>query len=198
MKLYFVTSNQDKVIEFNRILSGKIEIEHLKPEVDIEELEDQNIEKVVVDKIKKMVDIYKKPIIAEDTGFFIKSLDWFPGCLINRETKKYDSNYGYWCDLLIQKRFEDKSVQAKTAVAVCKPGEEPLVYVGIVDGTIPDKPRETDFGFGWDTIFIPNGYDKTFSELGPEIKDMISMRKKALENLLKDIENVKKYLSENN
>ena len=51
MKLYFVTSNQDKVIEFNRILSGKIEIEHLKPEVDIEELEDQNIEKVVVDKI---------------------------------------------------------------------------------------------------------------------------------------------------
>ena len=196
MKLYFVTSNFEKVNEFNRILDGKIEIEHLKPKMEIKELVDQDIEKVVCDKAKKMLEIYKRPIIAEDTGFFINALDGFPGCLINRETKKHGGKYDYWCNLLNEKGIEDRSTQVKTAIAVCKPRKEPLVYVGIIQGSIPEKPKGK-FGFGWDNIFIPDGYNKTFSELGTEIKDKISMRKMALENFLGDIKNIKKYLDEN-
>jgi len=187
MKIYFVTSNPGKVREFKRILKGKIDLEHLKPERNIPELESQDVIEVAIDKAKKAAEIYKNTVLTEDTGLFINALDGFPGSLINRETKKHEEGFKYWCDLLNKMNAKDRSAYAIAAIAISTPEKNIAVYVGRVNGLIAKEPMIGKYRFGWDSIFIPEGYNKSFSQLGPEEKDKISHRKKALNKLLKDV-----------
>jgi len=196
MKIYFVTKNAGKVEEFRRILKGKINLEHLKPDKEIPELEIQDVREVVIDKSKKAAEIYKKTVLTEDTGLFIKTLNGFPGSLIDRETKKHEESFRYWCGLLNKTNAKDRSAYAETAIAVCKPGKKIAVYVGRIDGHIPEEPMIGEHGFGWDSIFVPNGYNKSFAQLETEIKDNISMRRMALNKLLKDIKKLSRMLNE--
>ena len=186
MKIYFVTSNPGKVKEFKRILKGRIDLEHLKPDKDIQELESQDVREVAIDKAKKAAEIYKKTVLTEDTGLFINTLNGFPGSLINRETKKHGEGFKYWCDLLNRMNAKDRSAYAEVAIAISTPEKNLAVYVGRVNGHIAKEPMIGKYGFGWDSIFIPEGYDKSFSQFGPEEKDKISHRRKALNKLLKD------------
>ena len=187
MRIYFVTSNPGKVKEFKRILKGRIDLEYLKPGRDIPELESQDVREVVIDKAKKAAKIYKKTVLTEDTGLFINALDGFPGSLINRETKKHEEGFKYWCDLLNSMNVKDRSAYAIAAIAISTSKKNLAVYIGRVNGSITKKPMIGQYVFGWDSIFIPEGYNKSFSQLGPEEKDKISHRKKALNKLLKDV-----------
>lgn len=82
---------------------------------------------------------------------------------------------------------ENRGAHAKTAVALCKEGDV-KIFEGEIQGSIAEEPRgESDFG--WDPIFIPKGYDRTFAELGSKVKNEISMRNKAFFKL-------KDYLNE--
>lgn len=187
MKIYFVTSNAGKIKEFKRILKGKIDLEHLKPDRDIPELESQDVRKVAIDKAKKAAEIYKKTVLTEDTGLFINVLNGFPGSLIERETKKHEEGFKYWCDLLNSMNAKDRSAYAIAAIAISNPEKNLAVYVGRVNGSIAKKPMIGQYVFGWDSIFIPEGYNKSFAQLQPEEKDKISHRRKALNKLLKDV-----------
>ncbi len=79
----------------------------------------------------------------------------------------------------------------KTGYALCTfgfsagPGSEPLIFKGVTDGTIVPARGPTDFG--WDPIFEPQGYDKTYAELDKDIKNKISHRFKAVEALRKHL-----------
>jgi len=195
MRIYFVTSNPGKVKEFKRILKGRIDLEYLKPGRDIPELESQDVREVVIDKAKKAAKIYKKTVLTEDTGLFINALDGFPGSLINRETKKHEEGFKYWCDMLNRMNVKDRSAYAEAAIAISTPEKNLSVYIGRVNGSIAEKPMIGQYRFGWDSIFIPEGYDKSFSQLGSKEKDKISHRRKALNKFLKDVKRLSRMLT---
>jgi len=186
MELYFVTSNREKVKEFIRILGKRLNIHYLEPRINIKEIESQDVRRVAVDKAIKYSRIFKKSVMAEDTGLFIHALGGFPGSLIRRETEKHGGDFGYWCELLNRMGVKDRSAHAETAIAVRFLNGRVRVYTGRTDGYIAKKPMKGEYGFGWDSIFIPKGYGKTFACMTPDEKDMVSMRRKAIEKLLKN------------
>ena len=184
--LFFVTTNVKKVREYNRILKSmysRLKIKQLKSPKTIHELRDQDVVKVAKDKARKVAKLFpNKMLMVEDTSFYIKALKG-PGCLIDRETKKHHG-YDYWCHLLNRKGIKGKAraTRAETAIALSyknkKNKTKIRIFKGTIKGIITEKPKVTKFG--WDGIFEPQELGKTFVELGPRIKDRMSMRKKAL------------------
>ncbi len=85
---------------------------------------------------------------------------------------------------------EDRRARFVCAAALCLPDGRHFVFRGETDGVITEKPRGSG-GFGYDPVFVPNGYYKTFSELSENEKNMISHRKKAFEKLKTEIENLR-------
>jgi XTP/dITP diphosphohydrolase len=77
---------------------------------------------------------------------------------------------------------ENRKAQFRTSIALCCNGEQHL-FEGVIRGTITREKRGSD-GFGYDPIFMPEGYDRTFAELGSEVKNQISHRSQATEKLM--------------
>jgi len=80
-------------------------------------------------------------------------------------------------------------------IAISTPEKNLAVYVGRVNGSITKKPMIGQHGFGWDSIFIPEGHNKSFAQFKPEEKDKISHRKKALNKFLKDVKRLSRMLT---
>ncbi|WP_369404910.1 non-canonical purine NTP pyrophosphatase [Piscibacillus salipiscarius] len=76
-----------------------------------------------------------------------------------------------------------------SVIAYSRPGEETIISEGRCEGRIAEAPEGTE-GFGYDPIFIPDGYNHTMAELGPEVKNQISHRKYALDQMLKQIKDL--------
>ncbi len=172
MELYFVTSNTNKVREAERIL--KVKLKHIS--LDIEEIQTIHVEEVVKNKAHKAFDAVKKPVFVEDTGLYIKAWNGFPGALI-KWLLKCLGNEGI-CKILGD---YDRTAVVRTCIGIYD-GKTHQVFTGEVKGRIVKKPRgETNFG--WDPIFMPDGYEKTYAELPPHIKDKISMRNLAFEKM---------------
>ncbi len=117
---------------------------------------------------------FKKPIIVEDTGMYIAALNGFPGSYSKFVFQKI-GNEG------ILKLMQDKTDRSATFISAIGyfDGKILLSFVGKVEGTIIEKKIGSD-GFGYDPIFLPNGYKKTFAE-DYELKKKISHRTKAFE-----------------
>lgn len=181
-EILFVTGNQKKLKEAKEILSDFNIINH---ELEIDEIQG-SAERVAKDKAKKAFDILKKPCFVDDTSFECDALGGLPGIYIKfflEEIKpegihKMISN------------FEDKSATAACTIAYMDESlDEPIAFRGEVRGQI--VPPRKDNGFGFDLIFIPQGHDKTFSEMEPEEKNSISHRRRALESFRKYLEDNK-------
>jgi len=175
--MYFITLNENKVKETEEILNIRIE----KMELNIREIQAIEVEEVVKDKVTKAYEIIKKPVMVEDTGLYINSWNGFPGALIKWVLESIGNEK--LCKLLDR----DRSAIAKTCIAIFN-GRKLYIFSGELKGNITEKPRGN--GFGWDPIFQPDGYDKTFGEMPREEKNKISMRRIALMKL-------KKFLEEN-
>ncbi|MDP3093339.1 MAG: non-canonical purine NTP pyrophosphatase [bacterium] len=169
MRLCFVTSSENKLKEAESILGFKID----KVNLDIKEIQSLDVEEIVKDKAEKAFDLARKPVMVEDTGFYIEAWKGFPGALIKWVLKTL-GNDGL-CRLLQDK---NRTVIAKTCVCLYN-GKESMVFCGEIRGKMPEKPLGQN-GFGWDPIFMPQGLTKTFAQITPEEKDRISMRKIAL------------------
>lgn len=174
MKIYFVSSNECKIAEVQKILSLKT-IAILGYSLKIDEIQSESMEKIVIDKAEKAYKQLMRPLIVEQTGLHIHSFGELPGGLTQV----------FWDALQADKFCEffsckDTTVTAETVIAFCD-GKKTYIFRGSIDGIIVDKPRG-DRRFQWDCVFQPNGYDKTFAEMG-DLKNEISMRKKALEEL---------------
>ena len=148
-------------------------------DADIPEIQSVDISKVVEDKVKRAYDMIKKPVIAEDTGLFCQDLQGLPGAFV----KFFEKTIGYkkLCSLIGRNR---KAV-ARTAIGYCD-GKVTKSFVGEIKGKIAPRPAGKA-GFGWDAIFIPDGSKKTFGQMSAEEKNMISMRKVAIEKFKKNI-----------
>ena len=188
MKLVFATHNLNKLKEIQELVPSGIEILSLtdiKCTEDIEEtgttLEENA--KIKVDYIK---DNYGYDCFADDSGLEIDSLVGAPGVYSARYAGAEKSNEKniekVWAKLAVKK---DKSAQFRTIIAAHIDGKK-LQCEGKVRGTIISEKRG-EGGFGYDPIFIPNGYSKTFAELGKEVKKEISHRAIAFRIFLKSL-----------
>lgn len=127
-------------------------------------------------------------VFAEDTGLEVKALNWEPGVHTARYAGPDRKDTDNMALLLSRLEGEkDRSARFRTVIALIKNGQE-FLFEGIVEGRIGMRP-EGDQGFGYDPVFIPEGHDESFANLGDEIKNQISHRARAMTALKNFLEN---------
>ena len=176
--VYFITGNRMKASEAREILAGfGIMVQNKKLKID--EMQDPNAQSVAVKKAEDAFRVIKKPLFVEDTGLYIKSMHGYPGTMI----KHFFDSIGPRgiVDFLNNK---DRTAEAVTVVAFADNKGKVVTFKGVVKGKISDHVSESR-GFHWDSIFIPEGYDITYAEMGQKEKNRISQRRKALEKFAK-------------
>jgi XTP/dITP diphosphohydrolase len=180
LMIYFVTSNRNKHKEVEEILKRGVK----RVSLDIDEIQDIELDKIIRGKAKSAYEIIKKPVLVEDTALHILALNSFPGALIKWVLKTI-GNEGI-CDLMKGKK--ERGVVAKTYFCFYD-GKVYRIFTGEVKGTIPQKPLGKS-GFGWDPVFVPEGFKKSFAQLSSRVKNKISMRGLALDKLKNFLDNI--------
>jgi len=182
--LIFATGNPYKIKEVNKMLAGHLEIKSMKEigcTEDIPETE-PTLEGNALLKANYVKDNYNVDCFSEDTGLEIEAINGEPGV--------YSARYaGLDCDAdnnmeLVLSKLKGKTnrkAQFRTIIALLRRGETHL-FEGIVTGTISED-KSGSKGFGYDPIFVPDGYDHSFAEMDPETKNKISHRGKAIKKL---------------
>ena len=167
MALLFVTGSSGKLKEAAHILGIPLENKALQlPEIQ------GSAEEIVLDKAVRAWDLLSVPLFVEDTSLCLPALNGFPGPYIKWLVSMNKP------DALprMLSSFEDKAAVAVCLIAYIDSGE-PVVFRGEVRGTIV-LPRG-DSGFGWDSVFLPEGQAKTFAEMTVSEKSAISHRREA-------------------
>ena len=208
MKIVFATNNQHKLSEIRSILGDSIEVLSLKDigcDVDIPET-GTTLEENALQKAQYVYDHYHIDCFADDTGLEVDALDGAPGVYSaryaalpdnpvksgNSEFVSHDSEANMTRLLYELGNNNNRKARFRTVIAliqkkdVCPCGctsiKEIHKFEGIVEGEIIRERRGGE-GFGYDPIFQPDGYDKTFAELGMDIKNHISHRARATQKL---------------
>lgn len=181
-KITFITTNKMKFEEASRIMAEfDIEIEQL--DIPYEEDHDLGIEEIAKQSAKKMAEKLGKPVMVDDTGVFIDAYKNFPGPV----AKFVFQNIGY-PGLFKLLEGVDPSGHFETAAAFCEPGGTPHVFSGRMAGKFIIARDLQEAGFmPYMQIFVPNGFDRTISELTTEEKNSISHRAEAFRKLAKFI-----------
>ncbi|MEO7976610.1 non-canonical purine NTP diphosphatase [Flavobacterium sp.] len=185
MKLVFASNNLNKIKEIQSILNGSIELLSLEEIGCNEEIPETaaTIEGNAILKANYVTQKYGYDCFADDTGLEVTALNGEPGVFSARyagQQKNADDNMNKLLDSLIDK--EERSAQFKTVIALNLSGQQHL-FTGIAKGNIIRKKRG-NHGFGYDPIFEPENYTKTFAELSSEVKNKISHRAKATQQLI--------------
>lgn len=182
--LVFATNNLHKLEEVRDILGGSFRIASLK-EIgctdDIPETAD-TLEGNALQKARYVKDKFSYDCFADDTGLEVEALGGAPGVFSARYAGPGHDSEANMRKLL--KELEGKmnrQAQFRTVVALLLDGEE-YTFEGIVRGTILTERRGTA-GFGYDPVFVPEGYAETFAEMGSEEKNRISHRARAVQKL---------------
>ncbi|WNY26985.1 XTP/dITP diphosphatase [Methanolapillus ohkumae] len=175
-KIVFVTGNSGKFHEIRAVLAD-FGIEVIQNKSDYPEIQADDLEPIAAESARAAANDLKIPVMVDDSGLFIQALNGFPGPY----SRFVEDHLGNARVLKLMDGEQNRAAYFKTVIAFCKPGEEPLTFSGTVDGKISYDERG-DGGFGFDPIFDYNG--KTFGELGTEFKNMISHRRRALDQFL--------------
>ncbi len=191
MKLCFATNNRHKLEEISCKLRGKHELITLEDIGFSGELpEHQNtLEGNSLEKAMYIYEQYHINCFADDTGLLVKTLDGAPGVLSARFAGPGKDSVANMRLLLSKLNgAKDRSAQFKTVITLILDGNVSR-FEGIVNGTITKIPRGGQ-GFGYDPVFLPEGYDKTFAEMTLEEKNEISHRTKAINKLVDHLINI--------
>lgn len=185
MKLVFATNNKHKLDEVRKITAQhNIEVVSLADihcHDEIPETAD-TLEGNALQKAQYIQDKFGLDCFADDTGLEVEALDNAPGV--------YSARYagpGHDSEANMQKLLQgmegktNRKARFRTVIALII-GDKQYCFSGIVNGTITTE-KKGENGFGYDPIFIPEGYEQTFAELGDFVKNKISHRAKAVEQL---------------
>jgi len=190
MDLVFATHNLNKLKEVQLLLPKYINLMSLKDIGCSEEI--QETEATLEGNARLKADYvtlhYKYSCFADDTGLLVNALNGAPGVYSARyagEQKNSEDNMNKLLAALQHKT--DRSAQFKTVIAL-NLNKEKIQFYGTVEGEITTE-KHGKKGFGYDPIFKPIGYDKTFAQLSLVAKNKISHRGKALEQLLQYLKN---------
>lgn len=181
--LIFATNNAHKLDEVRSILGSRFTVKSLKEigcEADIPETAD-TLEGNALMKARFLYEKYGVDCFADDTGLEVTALGGAPGVHTARYAGNHDSEANMNKLLNELEKKSDRSAQFRTVIALIIEGKE-FLFEGIVKGTIA-KEKAGDGGFGYDPIFIPEGFTQTFSQMGNDSKNHISHRALAVEKL---------------
>ena len=183
-KLVVATNNAHKLEEISAILGNEMELLSLKDihcNADIPETAD-TLEGNARQKAMYIHENYGMDCFADDTGLEVEALNGAPGVFSARYAGDgHDSEANMQKLLKKLEGKENRKAQFRTAICLIMEGKEYL-FEGIVKGHIIEEKRG-GAGFGYDPIFVPEGYDQTFAELGNDVKNTISHRARAVEKL---------------
>jgi len=179
-ELIFITGNPGKA----QYLADYFHIPIAHKKIDLSEIQSLSLREVVEDKARRAFAEAGRPVLVEDVSVVFNALSGLPGPLI----KWFDKTLGNegMCRLL--DAYPDRGAVTEVQFAYCDGGDV-HVFSGEVKGVIAKEPRG-EGGFGWDRIFIPDGYDKTRGEMDSGEWHDSGMRKIALKKLGKFLEDL--------
>ena len=190
MKLVFATNNKNKLEEVQALIPSYIELLSLKDigcEEDIPETQ-PTIEGNAMQKALYVSEHYGYDCFADDTGLEIDALDGAPGVY----SARYAGNHRNASDNMDKvlenlKDLSNRSAHFKTVIALHLK-DKVYTFTGLCKGEITTE-RHGDKGFGYDPIFKPNAHKQTFAQMDLELKNKIGHRGKAVQHLVKFLNN---------
>lgn len=185
-KIVLSTDNKNKLREIREILEdldvkiyGKSDIDGM----DFEVIEDgDTLYDNALKKAAAMAERVDCAVLADDTGLFVNALDGEPGVHSARYASEHDDKKNREKLLNNLKDKDDRSAYFKTEIILIDEEKNIIPIEGVCPGKISLEEKGEN-GFGYDSIFIPDGYNKTFAEMSHEEKNEISHRSRALKNL---------------
>jgi XTP/dITP diphosphohydrolase len=203
MDLLLATRNAHKAREFRELLGNEFKVSDLSalPEIALPEETGRTFEEnailkaVAVSQLRqpsraedRQVQDRHLHVLADDSGLEVEALSGAPGIFSARYASQRATDKQN-VDKLLRELERIGALEAfrrrarfRCALALARNGKLLSTFEGIIDGTIVDLPRGSG-GFGYDPVFVPNGFDKTFGELRPELKNQISHRARAVREL---------------
>jgi XTP/dITP diphosphohydrolase len=187
--LLVATRNAHKAREFREILGGQFEVHDLSTNPEIPETIESG-KTFGENAILKSVAVSKEHpglVIADDSGLEVDVLGGAPGVFSARYAGKHATDKENVDKLLGELarsgvQTGERSARFRCVLALARSGKILATFEGIVEGRILDVPKGKQ-GFGYDPVFVPNGFAETFAELSAETKNRISHRAKALGKL---------------
>lgn len=175
--IYLITGNPGKLAEFNDILGFELK----NKKIDLDEIQSMDAKVIGKYKVMEAYEMIKAPVIVEDVSLAFHALKGMPGPFI----KWFLESAGVSALPRLIKDFTNKTAEAVCTITYYD-GNSLKHFEGKVQGRISDEPRGKD-GFGWDSIFIPDGQadagSQTYAEMGTKKKNKLSHRKLAIEAL---------------
>ena len=204
--IVFATNNQNKLREARQILGDRFEVRSLKEVGCNDELPETHatIEENALEKAHYISKYYGFDCFADDTGLEVTALNGAPGVYSARyanipdpdysdpeldTTKDHDTPANMRKLLMKLSGKTDRSAQFRTCIALVYKGQD-FIFNGCVKGSITQEKHGTG-GFGYDPVFMPEGYTQTFAEMDIDVKNKISHRGIAMEKLAEKLLNKK-------
>jgi XTP/dITP diphosphohydrolase len=189
MDLLLATHNAHKTREIQRILGPNFAVRDLSEHPDMSKAVENGATFKENAILKAIAASRKLPslVIADDSGLEVDALKGAPGICSARyagENATDKANIDKLLDELTQQNVPtaQRTARFRCVIAAARNGKILKTFEGVVEGTIVDPPRGSH-GFGYDPVFVPAGFDKTFGELPAEVKNKISHRALAIQAL---------------
>lgn len=186
MEICFATNNQHKLNEVRSLLYPEVKIVSLEDIGCHEELKEDGatLEENALQKAEYVYQQFKIDCFADDTGLEVEALHGEPGVISARYAGEHRNNEDNIRLLLNKlKNHNNRKAQFRTVISLIIDGQIHK-FQGVISGEIINEKRG-DEGFGYDSVFIPDGYHRTFAEMTMAEKGKISHRGKAVEELVK-------------
>ena len=176
MPIYFITGNKNKFAEAKAIIPDLKQLV-----IDLPEIQEIDAKKIIQAKLEEALKHKTGEFIVEDTSLYLDCLNGMPGPLI----KWFLQTIGGRGIFELAKKYNNFGVSAKACIGYAKNKHDIRFFTGKIKCVIVEP--EALSSFGWDPIFKPDGYDKTFAEMGKNEKNKISHRRIAFEKFKKEL-----------
>ena len=177
MKIAFATGNKNKIKELKHILENT-NIQIIQKNIEIKEPRSESLQEIAIAKANYAINKLKMPVIVEDSGLFIETLNGFPGTYSHWVYDKI-KNYGI---INLMNNIKTRNAVFKAVIVYLEPNKKPIIFAGEKKGTISLESKGIG-GFGFDPIFIPDGKTQTWAQ-NPNSKKQNSHRKNAIEKFV--------------
>lgn len=190
-KLLFATNNAHKLNEIREITTNKFEILGLNDVKFIGDIPETSptIEENAIQKARYIHEKFQMDCFADDTGLEVNALHGEPGVYSARYAGEHcsytDNNFKLLAALQNKK---NRNARFRTVIALIY-NSQLFTFEGVVEGSIISQPRGGE-GFGYDPVFVPDGYKQTFAEMGSALKNTISHRGLATAKLISFLDGI--------
>ncbi len=194
MEIVVATTNDHKLQELRKIMPESFKITGIRDLGFMEDIPETG-DTFAANALQKAHYIYqriKKTCLADDSGLEVNALDGKPGVFSARYAGPEADSVNNLRKLLFEmKGLTNRTARFKTVLALIHNNQE-FLFEGVINGRIAETPSG-EKGFGYDPVFIPQGYNRTFSEMSADEKNSISHRAEAVRKLLYFLEKPGSY-----